>query len=203
MKFLATALFFASCLSQASENISSLYLKKLADEVAVTKTFQQDFKESPRRFCPKYNGADESTCFKIFLQNNPVKSSAQVMIMTGIASTVGGNDSNPANSQQMARILMLENVIVLFESLNLSQFHLSEIQALTESGKTELKFLRNSDEQVLAGSFKKVDAILLQGFASLEKKRSVASVEDWKKKKLGELKTRLEKLRKNSWKYPG
>lgn len=122
--------------------------------------------------------------------------------MTTMASSIGLNDGQVGFSQQMTRILMLENVIVLYENLNLSKFHLSEIRPLTDEGKLELKLLKSSDEQLLSGSFKKIETVLLKGLSAVEKKRSVASVEEWKKKKIGELRARLQKLNKVNWKYP-
>lgn len=139
-----------------SENISSLYLKKLSTESAELKAFEKNFKAAPKSYCPQYSGHDESTCFKTFLLSYPVKSSSQAMLMTTIASSIGLNDSQLGFSQQMTRILMLENVIVLYENLNLSNFHLSGIRPSTEEGKLELKLLKSSDEQLLAGSFKKL-----------------------------------------------
>lgn len=212
MKFLAVFLFFgavaafgaeAKTQNSQSENISSIYLKKLSAESAELKAFGKQFKAKPKHFCPQYAGLDESTCFKTFLQSYKIKSSSQAMQFTTIASSIGLNDGQVGYSQQMTRILMLENVIVLYENLNLSNFHLSEIRPLTADGKLELKLLKNSDEQLLAGSFNKIEAVLLKGLASVEKKRSVASVEEWKKKKISELRARLEKLKKVSWKYPG
>lgn len=187
----------------ASENISSYYLQKLTEVSAEVKTFQKNFKASPKSFCPNYTGPDESTCFKIFLQTYQVKSSTQAMLMTTVAASMGANDTQVGYSQQMTRILMLENVIVLYENLNLANFHLAQIHPKTPEGLTELKMLKSSDEQMLAGSFKKMEAVLQKGLVTVEKNRSVASVEEWKKKKIGELRTRLEKLKKNNWKYPG
>ncbi|MCC2678772.1 MAG: hypothetical protein K0R29_1348 [Pseudobdellovibrio sp.] len=211
MKLIATLLVIfcfesfasdSSTKNSNSENISSVYLKKISSESAELKTFQKKFKASPKSYCPHYSGADESTCFKNFLLSYQVKSSSQAMLMTTIASSVGLNDGRLGYSQQMTRILMLENVIVLYENLDLAKFHLSEIKPETSEGKAELKLLKNSDEQILSGSFKKIEAVLLKGLSTVEKKRSVASVEEWKKKKIGELRTRLEKLKKVSWKYP-
>lgn len=184
------------------ENISSLYLKKLSAESAELKAFEKKFKSAPKNYCPQYAGHDESTCFKTFLMSYQVKSSSQAMLMTTMASSIGLNDGQVGFSQQMTRILMLENVIVLYENLNLSKFHLSEIRPLTDEGKLELKLLKSSDEQLLSGSFKKIETVLLKGLSAVEKKRSVASVEEWKKKKIGELRARLQKLNKVNWKYP-
>ncbi len=185
-----------------SENISTIYLKKLSEESVELKTFQKNFKMSPKTYCPQYSGPDESTCFKTYLQGFQVRSSTQAMLMTTVAASIGVNDGKLGYSQQMTRILMLENVIVLYENINLENFYLAQLHPKTAEGKMELSLLKNSDEQLLAGTFKKMEAVLLKGLSTVEKNRSVASVEEWKKKKIGELRTRLQKLKRNSWKYP-
>jgi len=187
---------------KSSENISADYLHKLIDETKELSAFEQSFKKTPKAYCPQYKGPDESTCLKAYLMSAEIHSSSHAVLLSSMAASTGVNDKNLGYSSQMTRILMLENVIVLFEHVDLSKFYLAKMNPKTAEGKLELKELKKSDEKLLAESFQKVHVTLVKALAKAESNRAVANVEDWKKSKIAELKIRLEKLKKVSWKYP-
>lgn len=188
--------------SKPSENMSMQYLLKLKAEIDVIKEFSAKFKESPKSYCPGYSGPDESTCLREYLRATKIRSSTQVMLLATIAASTGAEDKNSGYSSNMSKILMLENIILIYEGLDVSQFHLAQLKAKTAEGKKELKLLKETDEKMMVEAFRKMEAILIKGISSVEENRSVANVEEWKKKKMGELKTRLENLKKINWKYP-
>jgi hypothetical protein len=205
-----TSLFFAftafastaKVTKPAAENISAEYLRKLISESKELKAFQENFKKNPKTFCPQYNGPDESTCLKAYLLSTEIHSSSQAVLLSALAASTGVNDKKVGYSSQMTRIMMLENVIVLFERVDVNKFYLAKMNPKTPEGKLELKELKKSDERMLADSFKKMQTLLVKALAKVENNRAVANVEEWKKNKIADLKVRLERLKKNSWKYP-
>jgi len=185
-----------------SENISAEYLHKLIDETKELGVFEQNFKKNPKAYCPHYKGPDESTCFKAYIMSTEIHSSSHAVLLSAMAASTGVKDKNVGYSSQMTRILMLENLIVLFEHVDLTKFYLAKMNPKTPEGKFELKELKKSDEKLLAESFQKMQVTLVKALAKAENNRGVANVEDWKKSKVAELKIRLEKLKKVNWKYP-
>jgi hypothetical protein len=185
-----------------SENISADYLRKLIDESKQLAAFQQNFKKNPKAYCPGYQGPDESTCLKAYLMSAEIHSSSHAVLLSNVAAGTGIKDKNVGYSPQMTKILMFENVIVLYERLDLSKFYLAKMNPKTPQGIAELRELKKSDEKLLTGTFQKTQSLIMKALATADANRGVANVEEWKKSKIAELKTRLEKLKKLSWKYP-
>ena len=208
MKFIGLFLFFSAALSnakvegaRASENISAQYMKAVSSDMQSLEQFKRNFKVSPKTFCPKYPGKDESSCLQSYLNHKDFKSSGEAIAMVSVIASTGLNDQKLGYTKEMLKLLLTENLLSLYEHVDLSHFYLANFHPATSAGQRELALLKSNDEKQMNETFPKVLQSLSKNLSDLEQARKVANAAQWKASKLKELRKRLNNLISNRWKY--
>ncbi len=178
-----------------------LYVKTSAEDLAASKVIENSMEFKRSEICPTYREKDFSNCIKIYLQKNQMKSSAHIIGMSAVITRAALLDQKNGTSATVVNLMSLDNLLVLVEGIQLDQFHLSQIAVQSIPEKAELATIMASDETKLTQTLTKIYAQIEAGLKTSPQSRDIASVEEWKKKVISNLSTRLTRQKTKTLKY--
>ena len=133
--------------ASAQSSMSEEYIKSLMGDITKLQDFNKNFKINPKAFCPQYSGNDSSLCMKNYISSTLMKSSTEIVIFS--TTVVGANlrDEKLGFSKDEIKILMVDNLLTLFEKVKVSDFRLAKLNPKTPVEKLEVQMLKKDDQK--------------------------------------------------------
>ncbi len=181
---------------------AKLYAQQVEQDTEQLRIFRAQFEAAPRRFCPMYEGSDRSTCLKAHLVQHEQHSSAQLLLLAALIMDMSKLDQRQGIARDKVNLMAAENILIVLEKSQLAMFHLAKIQPVGPQEITELRRLQVADEKVLAMSVAELRQMARQLIGLGSEGRTPASLAEWERIKLNDLRDRSERLGGRSWRYP-
>lgn len=186
----------------ATVSPSKYYAGLVEQDTERLRVFRAQFEAAPRRFCPMYEGSDHSTCLKAYLVQQEQRSSAQLLLLAALIMDMSKLDQRQGFARDKVNLMAAENILIVLEKSQMASFHLAKIQPDSPQEITELRRLQVADEKVLAMSVAELTQMAKQLIGLGSESRAPASLAEWEKIKLNDLRDRSERLSARRWRYP-
>lgn len=181
---------------------AKLYASQVEQDTEQLRIFRAQFEAAPHRFCPMYDGSDRSTCLKAHLVQHEQRSSAQLLLLAALIMDMSKLDQRQGIARDKVNLMAAENILIVLEKSQMSMFHLAKIQPVGPQEIAELRRLQVADEKVLAMSVAELTQMAKQLIGLGSEGRTPASLAEWERIKLSDLRDRSERLGARSWRYP-
>ena len=181
---------------------AKLYALQVERDTEQLRVFRAQFEAAPRRFCPMYEGSDRSTCLKAHLVQHEQRSSAQLLLLAAMIVDMSKLDQSQGIARDKVNLMAAENILIVLEKSQMAMFHLAKIQPVGPQEITELRRLQVADEKVLAMSVAELRQMARQLIGLGSEGRTPASLAEWERIKLNDLRDRSERLGGRLWRYP-
>lgn len=183
-------------------SLKQLYLMKVAEKTGNLNRINKLLSKEFRVLCPSHSGKDLYTCVKTIYASSYIEFTTDLVLLSSIAVYAMLKDRDMGYASSVLKLMVAENLISLFEKLDLSKLYIAQYQSQGIAEKVELDNFKAMEEKLLRqvhGEISKSIGKLLQ---EAEVSRDSESIQNLKKAKLKYLKARYEKIKSISLAIP-
>ncbi len=187
--------------SFAAVDVFRQYDARIGSDLDAATSLSNQMKTGYRGSCPDLKTADMSSCFKSQISKIEVKSAAQLALLIKAGVNASLFDHSKGYNVDMVKLLLAENILAVFEKVDVTKFHVNSFLKPKSAAQDELKILFQNEEVALSKLYEEALPLIKEASKNVESIPQTDAAGQWRVSAALRIEDRLSKLKPEQFKF--